>query len=143
MCSSTPESVRRPSVTTGGCSRNTTVSGIAPWETAPARARCSSKASPYGTSPRLMRYAPFVTRGRLLGANELACCIEVVRVDEDLARSASRRHRVESSRTEVRIALNRLDPGRGQQGADHLRLELVRDDRQPDDVIGHERCWNI
>ena len=38
-------SVRRPSVTTGGCSRKSTVSGIAPCETAPASERCSSHAS--------------------------------------------------------------------------------------------------
>ena len=45
---SSPASVRRPSVTTGGCSRNTTVSGIAPCETAAASDRWRSQASPYG-----------------------------------------------------------------------------------------------
>ena len=56
-----PSSVRRPSVITGGCSRRTTVSGIAPCETAAASARCSSHASPYGVAPRLSRYAPRFT----------------------------------------------------------------------------------
>src|SRR3954452_11032714 len=57
MCSSAP-SARRPSVTTGGCSRKSTVSGMAPCETAPARERCSSQASMYGTCPSWSRYAP-------------------------------------------------------------------------------------
>ena len=53
MCSS-PSSVRRPGVTVGGCSSSRIVSGIAPCETAPASDRCSSHASLYGTSPRLI-----------------------------------------------------------------------------------------
>ncbi len=40
-----------PERDTGGCSRSTTVSGIAPCETAPASERCSASASPYGTRP--------------------------------------------------------------------------------------------
>ncbi len=49
MCSS-PSSVRRPRVITGGCSSSTTVSGISPCETAAASERCSSHASRYGVS---------------------------------------------------------------------------------------------
>src|SRR4029077_7114665 len=56
MCSS-PSSVRRPSVTTRGCSSSKTVSGSIPCETASATERCSSQASPYGTSPRFRAYA--------------------------------------------------------------------------------------
>ena len=41
-CSSSV-SLRRPSVTTGRCSRKTTASGIAPWETAPASGRWRSR----------------------------------------------------------------------------------------------------
>src|SRR5438876_9888565 len=57
-CSSAASSVRRPSVTTGGCSSSSTVSGIAPCETAPASDRCSSHASRYGTTPSCMTYSP-------------------------------------------------------------------------------------
>src|SRR6059058_3928492 len=58
MCSSAPSSVRRPKVTTGGCSRKSTVSGTAPCETAPASDRCNSHASRYGTTPSCMTYPP-------------------------------------------------------------------------------------
>src|SRR5206468_12543574 len=58
MCSSAPSSVRRPSVTTGGCSSRSTVSGTAPCDTAPASARCRSQASRYGTCPSCSRYPP-------------------------------------------------------------------------------------
>src|SRR4051794_37688882 len=57
MCNSVP-SVRRPSVTTGGCSRKRIVSGIAPCDTAPASERCRSQASRYGTWPSCMKYPP-------------------------------------------------------------------------------------
>src|SRR5579864_3078925 len=60
-CSSALSSVRRPSVTTGGCSSRITVSGIAPCETAPASERCRSQASRYGTCPSSSRYAPLLT----------------------------------------------------------------------------------
>src|SRR2546423_5016413 len=50
---SSPGSVRRPRVTTGGCSSSSTVSGIAPLATSTASELCSSQAFWYGTSPRL------------------------------------------------------------------------------------------
>src|SRR5437773_2655273 len=85
---------RRPSVTTGGCSRNSTVSGIAPCETAPASARCSSHACPYGVNPGMcITYAPLTpanlatcrrhTEQRMQRLRALRCDVERARVAAD------------------------------------------------------------
>ena len=56
---SSDPSVRRPSVITGSCSSRITVSGISPCDTAAARERWSTSASPYAVEPgRSRRYAP-------------------------------------------------------------------------------------
>jgi len=61
-CSS-PSSVRRPSVTTGGCSRKITVSGIAPCETAPASDRLNVPGPPVrGRSRAPARTPPRLTQ---------------------------------------------------------------------------------
>src|SRR2546423_11767942 len=76
-CSSA-SSVRRPSVTTGGCSSSTTVSGIAPCDTAPASDRCSSHASRYGTAPSCSTYPP-------LGAGSLPAFEALAELFEEAA----------------------------------------------------------
>ena len=121
MWSSTSVSVRRPIVTTGGCSRKITVSGIAPCETAPASERCSSNASAYGTRPRFMRYARRATRGRLVGLEELARCVEIAlrgresragRLPTAFRRARPRRSRCTAASTRSRLSRAAIEPSR-------------------------------
>src|SRR3954466_11013638 len=134
MCSSALSSVRRPSVTTGGCSRKSTVSGIAPCETAPASERCSSHASRYGTCPSCSRYPP-LTAVALPPFEPLAQLLEeparVGAVDQPVVvRQRDVHDRLDRDRVVAALVLDHPRPLDERVRAEDRGLRLA-DDRRP------------
>ena len=84
--------------------------------------------------PQVQHVRPSGHALSLLGGGQVARALEILPAHQDLSGAEGRCGRIRHARREIGSLLNRVDPFGPQEGDDRLGGELVRDDRQPDEL---------